>query len=115
MSDPSPDEMRALFRAPIKAELAELQQLRHASKTDRAPVELDQQSIGRVSRIDSMQVQAMSQAAEARRQQRAVSLEAALLRLDGEEFGFCTDCGDFIGLERLKIDPAVFRCVSCAR
>ncbi|MFN3402364.1 MAG: TraR/DksA family transcriptional regulator [Ferrovibrio sp.] len=114
MSEPEARELEAMFRPVIEAEIAELTELRAASKGDRAPVELDQQSIGRVSRIDSMQVQAMSQAAEARRQLRMRVLEGALARLGGEEFGYCSECGEFIGLQRLKIDPAALRCIGCA-
>lgn len=114
MSDPTPIELAALFRPLIEAELADLTALRAASKGDRAPVELDQQSIGRVSRIDSMQVQAMSQAAEARRQQRMRILQATLERLKGDEFGYCIECGEFIGMKRLEVDPAALRCIGCA-
>lgn len=42
------------------------------------------------------------------------ALNAALERLGGDEFGYCGDCGAFIGLERLKIDPAALRCIQCA-
>lgn len=115
MPDPSPEALKNTFGPLIEAELAELRDLRAASKGDRAPIELDQQSIGRVSRIDSLQVQAMSNAAEARRQMRVRTLEAARARLGSDEYGYCTDCGNFIGAARLKIDPAAIRCIDCAR
>lgn len=114
MPDPSPGDLKNAFGPLIEAELSELCGLRAASKGDRAPIELDQQSIGRVSRIDSLQVQAMSNAAEARRQIRTRTLEAALARLDSDEYGYCADCANFIGMPRLKIDPAAIRCIDCA-
>jgi DnaK suppressor protein len=56
----------------------------------------------------------MATAAEARRIQRIRTLEAAQQRLDEGEFGFCTECGEFIGLKRLEIDAAAIRCIACA-
>ncbi|WP_233356192.1 TraR/DksA family transcriptional regulator [Henriciella aquimarina] len=103
-----------MFEPLIREELNELKALRERSEGDRKPVELDQQSIGRVSRIDSLQVQAMSKAAEARRQQRVRALEAALQRLEDGEFGYCTECAEPIAPGRLKTDPAATRCIGCA-
>ena len=114
MSDHDPETLRHEFEPRVRTELDELKSLRDAAQGDRKPVELDQQSVGRVSRIDSLQVQAMSNAAEARRQQRARALEAALERMAQKEFGYCTDCGEPIAYGRLRTDPAVIRCINCA-
>lgn len=115
VEQPSPQFLKDRFDPKIRAELADLLAVSKLSKSDRATVHLDQQSIGRVSRIDSLQVQAMAQAAEARRHDRIRRLEFTLQRLKDEEFGFCIDCGEFIGLARLDIDPATLRCITCAR
>ena len=80
----------------------------------RRPVALDQQAVGRLSRIDAMQMQAMAQASEARRRQRARRSEAALVRLDEDEFGYCTACGEAIPAKRQAIDPTLAHCVDCA-
>ena len=48
-------------------EIAELDRLRGLARDNRAPVELDEQSIGRLSRMDAMQQQAMNFANDARR------------------------------------------------
>ncbi len=104
----------ATYRQRILAEIEDLRALQVLSKSDRATVDLDQQSIGRVSRIDSLQVQAMAQAAEGRRVQRIRQLEAALQRLEADEFGYCIDCGDAIAPKRLEIDLTVLRCIACA-
>ena len=81
---------------------------------DRRPVELDQQSVGRLSRMDAMQVQAMAQAVEVRRRARLQRIEAALKRIDLDDYGYCTSCDEDIPLKRLEIDPAVERCIECA-
>lgn len=85
-----------------------------ATSEDRAPVELDQQSVGRLSRMDAIQVQAMAVATEARRQDRRQIIEAAVRRLDDGEYGYCLRCDEDIPAKRLAIDPAVTRCVDCA-
>ena len=45
----------AYFRARIEGEQQELQMLSDAGREARAPVELDQQSVGRLSRMDAIQ------------------------------------------------------------
>lgn len=111
---PSHSGLQALFAARVEEEIAELETMRTASKGDRAPVALDQQSVGRVSRIDSLQVQAMSNATEARRQLRLRALNAAKTRLQEGEFGYCGECGEFIGLKRLQVDCTAVKCITCA-
>ena len=57
-------------------------------------VELDQQSVGRLSRMDALQSQAMAQAQQRRRDVLKGSLQAALQRLLEEEFGYSLERGD---------------------
>ena len=85
-----------------------------ATAGDRAPVELDQQTVGRLSRIDAMQVRAMAEASESRRQGRLQRIDAALRRIADGSFGECLECGEPIPPRRLEIDPAVTVCVPCA-
>lgn len=107
--------LRAVFEPLLRAELAELDHLSAATSADRAPVELDQQSVGRLSRMDALQGQAMSQATEERRRQRRHLIAAALARMKNSDFGYCLGCGEFIGEKRLRIDPAIVNCVRCAK
>ncbi len=86
-----------------------------AVKDDRRPVELDQQSVGRLSRMDALQQQAMAQAQTRRRQAQIMRIDSALARLDEGEFGYCTDCGEEVGVNRLTLDPAIALCLSCAK
>jgi DnaK suppressor protein len=92
----------------------ELEALSKGAAADRKPVELDQQSVGRLSRQDSLQVQAMAHAADARRAGELRRIAAALARLDAGEYGWCVECGEEIGEKRLEIDPAAARCRGCA-
>ena len=40
-------------------------------------------------------------------------VEAALQRLEGGTYGRCTDCGEPIFPQRLRVQPAAPRCASC--
>ncbi|QJF53328.1 TraR/DksA family transcriptional regulator [Roseobacter ponti] len=113
--DTSPEACRVRFAGRIAAELNEIADTSAQTGSDRKPVMLDQQSVGRLSRMDALQGQAMAKAMPGRRDGRARALLAALERLETGEFGWCDDCGEFIGFPRLELDPAVMRCVSCAR
>ncbi len=84
------------------------------SSEGRAPVTLQQDSVGRLSRMDAMQQQAMALAAEKRRKAERARIAAALARLEEGEWGWCVACGEEIAEQRLRHDPSVARCVTCA-
>lgn len=105
----------ATFRERLLAERAEILAGDQDGADDRGTVTLDQQSVGRLSRMDAMQRQAMAQATSRRRQARLTRIDAALERLEQDEFGYCEDCGEDIPPARLDLDPTVMLCVSCAK
>lgn len=78
-------------------------------------VELDQQSVGRLSRMDALQSQAMAQAQQRRRDGQRLALRQALRRIQEGEFGDCIDCGEAIDVVRLRANPTLLRCMSCAQ
>ncbi len=92
----------------------ELEQLSQNSAEARETVTLDQASVGRLSRMDAMQQQAMAQATERQRAIEISRIENALKRLDEDEYGFCVECGEDISVKRLEIDPAATHCIKCA-
>jgi DnaK suppressor protein len=110
MTDPTPDALKAAFLPRIEAAWQSLRAASGQTAADRRPVAPDQQSVGRLSRMDAMQQQAMAAAQEARRKGRIKALAAAIRRIDSGEFGWCDACGAFIGLPRLELDPALMRC-----
>ena len=77
-------------------------------------VELDQTRVGRLSRMDAMQAQAMSKETGRRRRQKLLQIDAALRRIEGDDYGYCQDCGEDIAPARLEVDPTVLLCISCA-
>lgn len=114
MQNPTDAELRAEFEPILQAELAALERSSRDTAGDRAPVELDQQSVGRLARMDAMQLQAMAIATDRRRKGRHLRIRTALKRLDEGDFGYCQGCGSFIGLGRLRVDATTPRCVECA-
>lgn len=85
-----------------------------AAEADRAPVTLDQESIGRLSRVDAMQVQAMALAAQRHRQEERNRVDAAISRIDSGDYGWCVRCGEEIDVRRLNHAPASPTCLGCA-
>lgn len=80
----------------------------------RDTVELQQDSVGRLSRMDALQQQAMAQAQERRRVAERARIGAALSRIEDGEWGYCLTCGEEIAEQRLAHDPSVPTCVKCA-
>jgi len=77
-------------------------------------VELDQSRVGRLSRMDAMQAQAMSKETGRRRRLKLVQIEAALQRIDGDDYGYCQECAEEIAPARLEVDPTALLCIDCA-
>ncbi|MFC3003734.1 TraR/DksA family transcriptional regulator [Falsiroseomonas tokyonensis] len=98
----------------LLAERAALGGISAASAQSREAVTLDQTSVGRLSRMDAMQQQAMALATERRRAGTLARIEAALVRIEAGEFGWCVHCGEPIAPGRLALDPAIAHCVTCA-
>jgi len=93
---------------------AELLALVESGDESAAVVELDQTKVGRLSRMDAMQAQAMAKASSERRQQMLRKIDAALIRLDNDEYGVCKECDEPINPKRLEFDPTVVLCIECA-
>ena len=102
------------FRGLLETRKAELiASVANASKAA-APVELDQQVQGRLSRMNAIQGQAMAQATIERRRVEISQIDAAFQRMEEDEFGYCVECGEDIAPKRLELNPATARCVDCA-
>lgn len=105
----------AYFRQKLLLRREELLAEDRLSAEGRAPVTLEQDSVGRLSRIDAVQVQAMALAQARRRKSERGAIDAALQRIDAGEFGYCLKCGDDIAPARLEHSPAVSTCIECAK
>jgi len=92
----------------------ELEAVAETGEESSAVVELDQSKVGRLSRMDAMQAQAMSQASGHRREAMLRGITAALQRIDDGAFGICRKCDQPINPKRLEFDPTVLLCIDCA-
>ena len=101
-------------RAALVARQEELAREDAANADSRDTVELQQDSVGRLSRMDALQQQAMAQATERRRAAEGVRIKAALARIDDGEWGYCLSCGEDIAEARLRHDPSIATCIKCA-
>ena len=102
------------FRDLLLARRDELEAVREQGDAAAATVELDQTRVGRLSRVEALQDQAMARATAARRELELTRIDSALARLEGGEFGDCIRCGEPIPPARLEFDPATLVCVACA-
>jgi DnaK suppressor protein len=98
----------------LSARKAELEEQSEMTREARAPVELDQQAVGRLSRMDAIQQQKLAEAAERSRKRDLVRIEMAERRLASGDYGYCVECGEEIPDGRLAIDPMAEKCVNCA-
>jgi len=110
--------MTDLPREHLEARLDELESEARGYLDDSAnadqTVELDQTRQGRLSRMDAMQAQAMSQAARNRASQTLQRIAATRKRLDSPDFGRCMDCDEPITKARILHDPTALCCLDCA-
>ena len=103
------------FKKLLEERLEAITARREAQKEDEAPVELDQAKVGRLTRMDAMQQQAMAQAAGRRTEQERQRIMTALNRIKSGDYGYCIKCEDEIAEKRLQFDPSALVCISCAQ
>ncbi len=106
--------MTASWRDKLLALRAELESVAEAGDESAAVVELDQSKVGRLSRMDAMQAQAMAKASGQRREATLVRITAALKRISDGSFGICEHCDEAINPKRLEFDPTATLCIDCA-
>ncbi|MEK9753700.1 MAG: TraR/DksA family transcriptional regulator [Rhodospirillaceae bacterium] len=103
------------FRARLEAMRGEVLRDSELTEDERKPVTLDQSMVGRLSRMDALQNQAMALEAERRRGLEVQRIDAALKRIDTGDFGYCLVCGEDIEPKRLEQDPTAPSCIACAQ
>lgn len=101
------------FRNRINLELIKINQAIVESRQASATVELDQSSVGRLSRMDALQQQAIALGIMERLHLYKRKLDAALARIDTGSFGSCCACGDDLEIQRLHADSCVIFCLAC--
>jgi RNA polymerase-binding transcription factor len=102
------------FKERLAHRLTELNELAETGDAAAKPVELDQTRVGRLSRMDAMQAQAMSIEAKRRREIELLRINAALERIEKGVYGECLECTETILAARLEFDPSTPLCINCA-
>ena len=102
------------FKKRLAGMRQEVEELSEVTEEARQPVELDQTAVGRLSRMDALQSQAMQLETERRRNVEKLRIDSALQRINEGEFGYCVSCGNGIESKRLNNDPTAPTCFDCA-
>ena len=89
---------KAELSSSLRSKLDTLTGASGAALEDLAPVFTDQFIALRINSLDYLQLK---------------MIEAALERIDSEEYGVCMDCGNAIPGARLDAIPWAVRCVAC--
>ena len=108
----TPDQLEELDDQ-LRRELQKLE--RSMAATDRAtrPVALDQTAVGRLSRMSSLESQAIAQGLQERERMKLGRIEGALARLESGAYGICTDCAAEVPFGRLYVMPETPTCAPC--
>lgn len=101
------------LREELDRQLARLERSMKVTEVAARPVQLDQTAVGRLSRMDEMQNQALTKNLQEREQIKAAMLKQALERLDAGTYGTCWDCAGPIPFERLLVFPETPSCGQC--
>lgn len=112
MSELPDDATLARLREQLEALREELTELLEMSKSGAKPVSLDE-PIGRLSRVDAMQQQAMVKASRGQLEVRLGQVRLALQRMDEDEYGTCRRCDEPIAIARLEARPEAPFCTAC--
>ena len=112
---PSRVEQLQSFQSLLQDKKSQLDSIKETAEGAAGVVELDQSKVGRLSRMDAMQAQAMSVETNRRREIELQRIGNALQRIEDDEYGTCLRCGEDIDIQRLEIDPATPVCIDCAR
>lgn len=97
----------------LEKELRKLERSIRISGKSVKPVRLDQQAVGRLSRMDALKNQGMAQRLQERDRERLTRLLEALDRLDAGDFGVCANCGGDVAYGRLEVFPETEVCGGC--
>jgi DnaK suppressor protein len=102
------------LRAELERQLKKLQRSMRTTTRVMKPVQLDQTSVGRLSRIDNLQTQGLTAGLQAREQAKLGQILEALKRIERETFGTCVVCGEAVAFDRLMVFPEAPNCAACA-
>ncbi len=103
------------YKNRLEKRLVEITAQQDTRKSQSGPVELDQGRTGRLTRMDALQQQAMSQAADRLTEFERRRILTALDRMREGDYGYCMICDEEIAEGRLSSDPSILNCITCAQ
>jgi DnaK suppressor protein len=110
----SPTQLGEIRQELLRA-LGRLERSMKISGETARPLDLEQDTVGRLSRIDAIQNQGLTQSLQAREQVQLANLVDALRRIEEGSFGACRACAQSIPFERLLVFPETKTCAACAK
>jgi DnaK suppressor protein len=110
----SPDQLGEI-RDELLRTLTRLERSMKISGEAARPGELEQDTVGRLSRIDAIQNQGLAQNLQERERAQLASILDALRRIEEGRYGACSACGAAIRFERLLVFPETRCCAACAK
>ena len=113
MSQPLKPTQIASLKQDLLCLAEQLQELLDTHSESVSTVTLDQSKVGRLSRMDALQQQAINQASRHQHQQRLRLIQLALQAINDNEYGFCSECGADIPFARLQARPESLTCIAC--
>jgi DnaK suppressor protein len=105
---------RTELRTELQRQLRRLERSMKVTEEAARPVKLDQTAVGRLSRMDALQNQALTKNLQERELIKYALLEGALERLESGTYGTCSECAGAIPFERLLVFPEAPSCGRCA-
>lgn len=112
-SEPLSDNEIETLRRQLLAARERLQEQLQLSASAEVVEDLDKCLVGRVSRIDALQQQNMARSTRKQSQQTLRRVEAALMRIESGDYGYCGACDEPIARARLSAQPEARLCVHC--
>lgn len=108
-----PEELLARFRERLEEARDTAIAVLGRTVDDVKPIEASGSAIGRVTRIDAIQMQGMAQMSRAQLELRLEKVRNALAALDAGTYGTCRYCKGPIDLSRLEALPEAPFCLPC--
>ncbi len=109
----APEQLDTI-RGELLRSLTRLERSMKTSNGAARPRDLEQDTVGRLSRIEALQSQGLTQTLAEREKAQLAQLVAALRRLEEGTYGSCNCCGGAIPFERLIVFPETLACSTCA-
>lgn len=108
-----PEQLEAI-RAELLRTLCRLERSIKSGAESERPRDLEQDTVGRLSRIDALQNAGLAKNLKERERTHLAQIGAALRRIEEGTYGACEACGAAIPFDRLLVFPETLTCAACA-